>query len=680
MSSGRLLQNYNRHELIWVLIFSITLTLYIFLAYLLANSFDFNDETEKLIAARLIADSGFRLYKEIFVQHGPTAYMFSHALYALTKSHSLAVYRIIPITLSLITLASLMMSPLFKAKYIRLMVGSFFLFGLIAFQAQYAFVMTMYQVYAGYFYLMALATFFLPFALGKSIKSLQAFWGGFCLSMMFFCAFSFAFAIVFCMLLCIFGYLTQSRPTNRNQLVGSCIKGCVVGTLVVALWFSRYSDFTGYFIYHVYFSMAYYARYIAFSYLQAFNLLNPFFFQRVACPSPLIIFQIISVISLVTFSLSILQLRLFGRQLYRYLFFFILITCVLIFANPRSSTTFGGSTYIIVCCGFISMISGFMFEQRNLLPSILIYATKVINGLFLISGLLTLLTVKTFLYEQSSFNYYTHKAVLGPLENEQMLFLRKFVRNNDAILQLPFNLIFYVHADRMPASGIFYWVPWMDDYAKNPVKNYPLDLCYQMNQSPPKAIFFSNDAIWENDPNLYMSCFKKLLKNQYSHSYLVQKIWFRNDIVAAHHELRDTLIVEGNFKKITDSQGQCLLSPAKDHGKLQVGDCSNEDVLMLLNDTKENKLYSLQSHECLDLQSETQQEPGYVRLWPCMVTPNQVFIKKPDKTAFYLQNPMRNVCLVIKKKYVVGGPCDQATAWKFLDISPEAIIKIIGEF
>ncbi len=521
----------------WIATFLITLSIYLFLAGLLVTSFDFNDETEKLITVKLIA-SGLRLYKDIFVQHGPTSYMLSHIFYKIYPSHSLAPYRLIPIALSLLATISLVISPLFSKKRTGLIAGILFLFGLSAFQVYYAFVMTMYQVYGGYFYTISLALFIIPFVFGIDLKPWHAWIAGISLSMMFFSSFSFLLTIFFSIVFCLLGFLFNPKNKNRLNPVIHFIGGGLVGIGVVALWMFLYSDFIGYFIYHIFFNIKFYGYYIAFkasSLSSPFLLINPYELNklRINFKEPFSIFflRLSAFSTIMLFGLTFFKLKIFGSQNYLYVLAITILICMAIFTNSRLSLDFGESTYVLTFFTLIALLTGLIIEKRNILPSSVVTILQVTITLFVLSGILVQFD-KTILYGTSIKKYYTHKAELGPLDSEEMRYLRSLVTENEKIMQIPFNLNFYIWADRLPISGIFYWMPWMNDYAKaNPFNGYSLNLCEQLNSDPPKAIYYDGTGIWGNSPESFMLCILDLLQKNYSRSSKSINIWFRNDVI-----------------------------------------------------------------------------------------------------------------------------------------------------
>lgn len=502
---------------------------------MLITGFDFNDETEKLITARLI-DSGLLLYKDIFVQHGPVSYMLSHIFYKIYPSHSLAPYRLIPIFLALLSLASIITSPIFKSQRARLTAGILFIFGLAAFQVDYAFVMTMYQPYGGFFFIIALTIFIIPFCLELEIKLWRAFLAGALIAMLFFNSFSFSVAILLCFFLCGLSFLAKPRTSKRINLIIFFVVGGLFATIINIVWMCFYADLIGYFVDHIYFNMKFYSTYIAFdamSFFSPFKYLDPYFLFK-NFSFPVFLFDIVSILSLLLFSIAIFQSQTLKSRISYYIASSILLLLTILYTNPRFTAnyaSFGSASFVLCGILFIALTTALILEKQDSLSPKLSKAAIVAAILFLISGV-SLQFYKTNLYNVSPISYYLYKGNLGPLDNEEMRFLRSIVSENEKVLQLPFSLNFYVLADRLPASGIFYWMPWMNDYSKNPLKDYPLDLCQQMNKNPPKAIYYTDVAIWNNKPDSFMYCFKDLLKKQYNPPRKVANVWFKKDLAS----------------------------------------------------------------------------------------------------------------------------------------------------
>lgn len=523
----------------WIIAFISILCSYLFLAGLLVTSFDFNDETEKLITAKLI-ESGLRIYKDIFVQHGPVSYMLSHIFYKIYPSHNLAPYRLIPIVLSLLALTSLMLSPLFTQRHSRIIAGILFLFGLSAFQVYYAMVMTMYQTYAGYFYVIALSLFIIPFALGFAVKPYHALISGFALAMMFFCSFSFSLAIFFSILFCIHGFFVNK--SRLSLILYACLGGLIATSLIV-LWLMIYGDFLGYLVYHIYFNLMFYGHHIAFkssSLLLPFALINPYELNslRVAlkdsswmCFSAFLL-HISAFLVIMQFGAVIFRLKFFGSKTYHHIISFILLILLIIFTNSRLSLDFGESTYMITIFSIIGLLTGIIIERRDNLPQNLQRTLCITILIFITSGIWMQFS-KTILYGTSHKEYYQQKsASLGTEDSEEMRYLRSVVGENGKVMQLPFNLNFYIRTDRLPASGIFYWMPWMNDYEKaGPIKGYSLNLCEQLNVNRPKAIYYDGTGIWKKEPEDFMPCILDLLYKHYTLSPKYNNIWLEKGVL-----------------------------------------------------------------------------------------------------------------------------------------------------
>jgi hypothetical protein len=327
------------------------------------------------------------------------------------------------------------------------------------------------------------------------------------------------------------------------------------------------------------------------------------------------------------------------------------------------------------------MILSFAIEHKKSFASISMKSVSILLILFIFSGFITPLTVKTTLYGVSTYEYYINKSQLGPSNRDDIALLRSVVNKNEQILQLPFNLNFYVWADRLPASGIFYWLPWMNEYAKNPIPGYPLDLCKQMKERPPKAIFYTNSAIWEYQPHTFMSCFKTLLKKHYLMSSKLTNVWFRDDVALNNPKILSTSIVPEDFYdpsltrkethslnglklhfvKLSEKNSKlCALIPKNKNDTLILGNCESRRALLVSFNKEKNKIVTSDG-QCLDLENGN----GALRIWPCMETPYQIFSKEINMDWFYIKNSIQKSCLTIHKNRIIQNDCNGATKWQF---------------
>jgi hypothetical protein len=676
-----MIRTQTERPLVMLFVFAVVLIFYLALARALMKGPDFNDETEKLIAAMLIAEDK-RLYREIFVQHGPVAYMLSHLLYVLAPVQDIAVQRILPFLLSLGAVGAVMMSPLLRSGSSRLLAGTIVLAGLASTQAIYGFMLAMYQVYAGHLMVAALALFVIPFALVCPVRPWQAIVGGACLALVFLCAFSFGPALGLCALACLARYVSN-ESTRRSAVTTllEALKGCVAAIVLVALWMAFFADFKGYVVDHIYFNLTAYKYYLAgIDPLKVFNLLVPGrTYQRHATDDTWfthVLFTIPSLIFCVWVASLFLQ-RLPFRMVISKFIQGVLLLLIVIWTNPRFSIDFGASTYIIVVIGTYALAAASVYDR---------YGSSNAAGMANLAMVAVLagvahqaqLTMKTYLYGATPTGYYKLRGALRPEKSPSMNLLREVLQGDRHALQLPFNLHFYTRAGVVPASGIFYWMPWMNDYSKDPVPGYELNLCGDMERGPPKAISYSDSegGTWGHLPDTYLSCFQSLLKRKYVAVPALGSIWLRADVAAGRPDLLETAVVfpELETSWLGDSQRVALLAAQKGSQVIRTAQCLERVMLpapapapvsacdgtMVL---RGSILVSAATGQCVEIEGASTQEGGRARYWPCTGIANQTFEKLTAGNGFLLRSKFSLLCLKAMYGQLVQARCENSEAW-----------------
>jgi hypothetical protein len=677
--------------------------IYLALAIHLMGGLDFSDETEKYIAALLLT-KGYAIYSDIFVQHGPTSYMFSHLFHLVFGFHGLSAPRAIPIALSLLAVLSVVGSPALTRARFRFLAGSVLVAGFAAAQAIFALVQTMYQVYAGYLFIIAFTIFLIPLIVGAAVRPWHAVVAGLCLSLIFFCAFSFAPAIFFYCLICWLRWFLA--PTGRLEiarLMQYGIAGAAVGIGLVLTWLLAYGSVPGYFVLHIYFNLTVYSVFLAAGvnpFLPLYMLVPglPYFAYR----DPHIVYLadlyshwfthlflgMPTVYALLLVWIAKKAKSLGERQL-GYVLLAILVDLCFVYVSPRLSLDFACSTIVLAMCGVSALTSAILIERSNRTPRLLNALNVSILLGVLLSFCIAQFNTKTWLYDLSPFEYYQRRGQLETQHTPEMEFVRSVVGPQDGILVLPFDLKYYIWTERAPAFGIFYWMPWQNLYAKKPVAGFPFNLCQQLAAKPPKAIIYSDNPIWGRPTDSFLGCVKSTLKAHYLRATNVKWLWVRADIAAKQPHVLASMLVPIDFNVNSVSPvdrpaleaariqlgsialGQtCIRTPAVMHEPVIAGACTepqNFDFGLLPNSEgyKVVAVGNLASQvECLEITGASVEDGAPTRFWPCQEgARNQIFSKEPGTLGVKLKALNSGLCLAPRKGRIVQTNCAAAPEW-----------------
>ncbi|MFC3606470.1 hypothetical protein [Stutzerimonas tarimensis] len=117
-----------------------------------------------------------------------------------------------------------------------------------------------------------------------------------------------------------------------------------------------------------------------------------------------------------------------------------------------------------------------------------------------------------------------------PKATEYSELARALTGREDRIIAYTFNAIDYLLADRLPASGNFFYFPWQKTYNENPVLGIHIDTCAEINRNRPKVILADKSHVlgrfpWES----YAGCVQTILDEQYT-QILHKPFYVRSDL------------------------------------------------------------------------------------------------------------------------------------------------------
>lgn len=86
----------------------------------------------------------------------------------------------------------------------------------------------------------------------------------------------------------------------------------------------------------------------------------------------------------------------------------------------------------------------------------------------------------------------------------------------DLIIAYSFQNFQYIAADRLPASGYFFYLPWQEKYNENPKFDIKIDACQDIDQYRPKIMLIDKWTVWGSFPwDSYAGCIQKIIDKDY---------------------------------------------------------------------------------------------------------------------------------------------------------------------
>jgi hypothetical protein len=128
-------------------------------------------------------------------------------------------------------------------------------------------------------------------------------------------------------------------------------------------------------------------------------------------------------------------------------------------------------------------------------------------------------------------NYSVCTQEFKPGEGVIYDFIHSITKKDEKILSLVFNPFLYIKADRLPASGHYYYLPFQAAYNRVSIFNYKIDICNDIITNRPTVIWFDNLIIWNKySIDQYEPCVIDIIKNDYTLFHRLN-LYIRNDIV-----------------------------------------------------------------------------------------------------------------------------------------------------
>ena len=457
----------------------------------LLNYLEWGDEVTHIISVKLI-NSGSELYSQIHELHGPLTFLPGLLVEKINHHFGVWAYRIPIMLLQWLALISLYFSPLFKKQslFLRLTYCVAAATVMLIYFADIFGHTYLFQVIAGLFFIIILSQYTLPAILmPTALNSSRIIAGNLLIVSLPFLAFTY---IPICILLF---FASFHRQFTRLILLSAGI-----GLALNIAFLAVIGSIAGYFAMHFWINFFVSRQYIEGEVLGIQYLLNSAY---IGITNDLARFGI--------FLIFISALTSLGKNERKF---------------PWRSFVLGlGIASLLVrAIGFQGLPLLYLFLA---MPLIFIFRVSKTNGLtaFFLSPILLICFVKLILLVPA--NIIDRQARTSSPFAE---LVQKITEKDDRIIAWPFENYEYILADRLPASGNFFYLPWQKDYYENPKFGISIDSCREIINTKPKIMLINpypfGGVEWQQ---FIPSCILDLIKTDYTQvpnsAYFV-----RNDI------------------------------------------------------------------------------------------------------------------------------------------------------
>lgn len=492
------------------------------------NLFEFGDEAEKFVAAQMIGH-GMKLYQEIFAHHGPVPYIISHLYSILVSATDFTHIRWTMVGLALLSAMSIYFSPVLKSNAARMLSVGAYLSLLSSIWVLQGIHMILYHQIGGFLLVIPTMQLFVPLLLGSAPTRSGLIVSGLAIVVACFTAYAFGPSSILLLLSALILLVSKDGLVGLRRHAMPFILGLAIGLSALLTWIFLFADLKGFFVYHFYFNQEIYSQFIGFD-LRGIKNLFTLSFNPQTLMHALVLVGLIFWLGALIFMCFRIESR---KRMFWGLLSLSLFTLSVFFLNPRGGIGFHDAGFIVLNISLLSLVCALHVQDKGENPDFL----STPNALLVI-------VVSVFVFEQASQDaissphgvakrdFENHSSFMKPSEDLGFKFIRSMSAPNSDVLALIFNPGFYIKADRRPASGHYYYLPWQAAYNKSAVDGYKIDICQDIKDRRPSVIWFDNWKVWDKySIDQYEPCVPEIINQKYVHVKGAGPIFLRVDLL-----------------------------------------------------------------------------------------------------------------------------------------------------
>jgi len=484
------LTKYNK-VLSYILLF-IGMILVVRYQFRLIHLVEWGDESETIVVTKMMA-AGYRLYTEVYNNHGPLVFLPGFIISSLGK-YDISVYRMPVLVLQLCAILSVYFSPIFINKTYRNYFTLIFGTVIVIFMPRIYGHTYLYQVVSSLFVNIVLMLYSIPSILNINTKRYLVVLCSFLLICVPFLAITYLPMVLILLLV-----------SFRKKDVSMILIG-IVTSICFNLWFLlTYGSFDGYIAYHFYLnSNVLYLGVGILGFIKTiFNYYTTNFLHFLSICFVLIIAS--------KFNKS-LQPNDFWRS------FLLIPMMISLVIRGGQLFSLSGLVYLYVLLGLSSIL---FIKESNVHNFYSIFDEIPL----LILSCLCLIVLYLPLPIDGFYNKF-------PDYSEFNRIARKITTEDERVLALTFRSYEYLLSDRLPASTHFIYLSIQAKYNQNPYKDIYVSIVEDVKKNKPKIITIDKWNIIIDETDLWDNYANDLMEVVYKNYYQLKDsdIYIRNDI------------------------------------------------------------------------------------------------------------------------------------------------------
>lgn len=458
---------------------------------------EFGDETEKYVAAQMLRH-GRILYGDIYANHGPLAYMLAWGETFLFGQTEFSRFRLAVVVLAVLAISAVI--RLAQGWRMRLVAGMLFTAPLSALWFVHPLHMLIYHALDGYLISLMLALLAVPAMLGRQVPRWAMFASGMAGIWAFFAAYPAAVPAALAVISA--GLAVWQRHGRRaaKRILLWVMLGAAAGALPIIGWMALHASFRGYLAYHLYLNQVVYGRMVGFGALNFLHALELDFAPAGRAHAYAILLGGLGLAALATRPSLAVALGLLPTA------------GAVLMLNFKGSPDFPDAAQMIACLAMFAIGLPVLLERGPPLSSARLLALSAATILGAEWAARTALMSPYTMPRSQAF-----QRIIGPMPNDPLYAeLRRLVPPGGAMLAMPFWPGAYINAERPPASGQYYYIPFQAEYDRAPVLGASIDFCGDIDRNKPRAIVLLGARPGSSGDLLtYKPCFGDILRRDY---------------------------------------------------------------------------------------------------------------------------------------------------------------------
>lgn len=457
--------------------------------YFLLRHIEWGDESETVVTAKMMV-AGQRLYSEIFNHHGPLTFLTGVILESF-GDFGIRAHRVPVVLLQWAGLLSIYFCPLLPSRGIKIGSTAFAASIMLFYLPELFGHMYTYQAITGALLLIILFLYTFPaLLLPGSVTFARSFAGSLLIA-------GLPFLAVTYIPLAILLFVVSLR--KRHLL--PALAGAALGAAGNLVFLAVYGSLPGYLAFHFYLNSEILPLYLG-SPTPGQLILTAW---RAATGS---IAQYVYLVFIIA-GLAVIASRERGLP-WRSVLLGLGIGSLLI-----RGADFHGLPYYYALIGCTLLLT----LRCGVLP----IQTKIIGMFFLV-----ICIAKASILVPGERQYFTDRRI--PEETEFSRLVQKYTDKDDRIIVYSFQNFQYLAADRLPASGYFFYSPWQEKYNEAPQYGIRIDACQQIADYRPKVMLIDKWTVWGMFPwGSYGGCVQALMDAHYT-QVPGRPYYLRNDL------------------------------------------------------------------------------------------------------------------------------------------------------